>query len=329
MSRGLASQKANRIENDIQSGHFDESLKSYKPQRAKQYRYTAQGLLDAFWNDKGKRLKPPSLENYRADVLKLQAWSGSDPKIQSINKGESENFCGWLSRQGLAQTTEKTYVTLLSALWDWAVDSQWVKLNPWKSFTNYFKAQGRHKPKPFNQEEIGAILECFRLEVPHYYPPVAFLFGTGCRIGEMVALGWGSLSPDCSKVIICESVNRGVRSGTKTKRDRTIQLTENLQRLLVSIRPENPSSESAVFKSPEGCLIHRHNFRNRVWRPVLNRLEIDYRKLYTTRSSLISYALEVGLTPLSVAELVGNSPRVIYQNYAGSVGTGKLPEVIK
>jgi integrase len=37
-SRAFASQKANRIEGDIQSGHFDVSLKSYKPQRAKECR---------------------------------------------------------------------------------------------------------------------------------------------------------------------------------------------------------------------------------------------------------------------------------------------------
>lgn len=327
-NRRVSEVKARIIEGDLATGNFDKTLAKYKPERLKQCRDTVQVLLKAFWHDKGKRLKPHSLENYRAAVLKFESWAECDSSVESITREKCERFCDWLNTQGLAPTTAKTYVTLLSALWDWGAETERVKLNPWKSFTGFFKAKPHQKLKPFDPQEIGAILEAFRLEHPHYYPFVAFLLGSGCRIGEAIALRWGNVSEDCSRVTICESVNRGLRSGTKTGRDRTFNLTPALQRLLIELKPQDPAPELAVFKTPSGCLINRHNFRNRLWEPILRNLEIDYRKPYTTRASLISNALELGHSPLSISELTGNSPRVIYQSYAGSVGAGKLPEVL-
>jgi integrase len=82
-----------------------------------------------------------------------------------------------------------------------------------------------------------------------------------------------------------------------------------------------------VFPSPKNKPIDINNFRNRTWSTVLKGLKIEYRKLYQTRHTFITYALETGkLDAKDVARLVGNSPEVIYKHYAGKKRKLEVPE---
>lgn len=98
--------------------------------------------------------------------------------------------------------------------------------------------------------------------------------------------------------------------------------------MLLGRRPTRPKPDALVFASPKGGAIDDHNFRNRAWKTVLTRLEIDYRKPYNTRHTLISHALDLGMNPVAVAQLTGHDVRMIYQNYAGNVNSRpRLPEL--
>lgn len=154
------------------------------------------------------------------------------------------------------------------------------------------------------------------------------MFSTGCRTAEAIGLRWKHLSDDCSTVWIGESLSRGVRKPTKTNRARTITLTPNLQVMLLKKKTANPDPDTLVFTFPKGGAIDDCNFRNRLWKTVLTRLEIDYRKPYTTRHSLISHALDQGINPVMVAQLTGHDVQVLYENCAGNVNSRpRLPEL--
>jgi integrase len=100
--------------------------------------------------------------------------------------------------------------------------------------------------------------------------------------------------------------------------------------MLIARRSINWSREDLVFTRPKGVAIDDHNFRNRAWKTILTRLEIDYRKPYTTRATLISHALDLGKSPLEVAQLTGHNVQVLYKHYAGSVSScPHLPELLK
>ncbi|BAZ08879.1 phage integrase [Calothrix sp. NIES-4071] len=73
-----------------------------------------------------------------------------------------------------------------------------------------------------------------------------------------------------------------------------------------------------MFPSPEGKWINVHNLAQRAWKTVLSTLdEIEYRKLYQTRHTFITLALDNKMDVKDVAKLVGNSPEIIYRHYAG------------
>ena len=98
--------------------------------------------------------------------------------------------------------------------------------------------------------------------------------------------------------------------------------------MLLARRPAECDPNGLVFTSPKGGAIDDHNFRNRAWKTVLTRLEIDYRKPYITRHTLISHALDLGMNPVAVAQLTGHDVQVLYQNYAGNVNSRpRLPEL--
>lgn len=186
-------------------------------------------------------------------------------------------------------------------------------------------------PKPFTREEIGAIILGFRTDkyYSHYADYVEFLFATGCRTGEAIGLRWKHVNEDCSQVLFCESLSRGIRKGTKTNKNRSVDLTPNLQKMLLARRQDNFNPDALVFSSPTNKAIDDHNFRNRAWVKVLTRLEIDYRKPYNTRHTLVSHALDLGMSPATVASLTGHTVRTLYENYAGNVRSrAKLPEVL-
>jgi len=58
---------------------------------------------------------------------------------------------------------------------------------------------------------------------------------------------------------------------------------------MLARRPADFDPDGLVFPSPKGNAIDDNNFRNRAWKSVLTRLEIDYRKPYSTRH-MISHA---------------------------------------
>ncbi len=325
VNRTVAQQKAHQIELDIASGHFDQSLKRYKPQYQRLAQISAVNLFRLFTEEKAKQAYQRSLEKYRATINYLAdnylAEYFQDKSAQ-VTESAAKEFAQWLSdRHG--QLVLKERISLLKACWEWGQKKELVLTNPWVGLVERIKIPPKQMPKPFTREEIGAIIQAFRSD--HYYHQYAdyveFLFGTGCRTSEAIGLRWKHLSDDCSAVWIGESLSRGVRKSTKTNRARTIALTPRLQVMLLNKRPTNPDSDGLVFTSPTGKAINDHNFRNRAWKTVLTRLEIDYRKPYTTRHTLISHALDLRMNPVMVAQLTGHDVQTLYENYAGVVNS--------
>ena len=128
------------------------------------------------------------------------------------------------------------------------------------------------------------------------------------------------------------------KKGLKTQKKRSFPANKKLAALLESIKPEDATGETKVFPSPKGKWIDVHNLTNRVWRSVLQELSgtIEYRKLYQTRHTFITAALETpiptpdGRTKMldakDVAKLVGTSPKMIYEHYAGASKELFVPE---
>lgn len=321
LNRIVAEGKAKIIEGDLATGNFDPSLAKYKPERQNQI--TGTELFERFTERKAKQIYDRTLPKYKALLARLQEFFGNKSAI-AISETDAEKFKEALTTR-MSAATLRERIGLLKACWDWGIKKKLITENPWTDIK--IRVPPKQKPHPFTSDEIQKILMGFSDLFPHYVDFVEFLFGTGVRTGEAIALQWKHINNDCSAVWIGESVSRGRRQQTKTGRDRTIFLTLRLQQMLLARRPEGFCSEDLIFPAPQGKTIDDHNFRNRAWQPVLDAVGIPYRKPYTTRHTLVSHAIERGMNPVNVAELTGHNVKTLYQHYAGSISKPKLPDI--
>lgn len=272
--------------------------------------------------------------------------------LKKLPSNALENGVG--TRDFLLKTTTvdttKRVLMRLSAACEWAVETKLLSVNPFEGMAKDIKLTKHYQENinPFTLEEREAILKAFEQHphYKHYYNFVRFLFLTGCRTGEAIALQWKHINKDCSIVTFSESYDSqlGIRKDTKTHKVRRFPCNAALKQLLLSIKLERPEAtpDDLLFPSPTGLPIGNSKFTNQVWKGcksgkktykglvtqlVEQGLVECYRPPYNTRHTFITMCLEAGMTAPQVAKLVGNSPEVILRHYCGSTLKFEVPVV--
>lgn len=318
----LATQTASTIEIDIVLGKFDESLDKYRNTSIKAVvdTLTITQLFERFWKIKQKSVSARTFDGYNSTV-KYLALFFKDVPVTTITVGKAQEFVDWFTRLGLSAPTMKSYLIRIRAIWDWAIEQHLMTKNPWTKLVSKVRIPSRPLPRPFTRDEMTQIIEAFKTHkhYSHYADYVLFLFGTGVRTSEAIGLRWRDLSTDCNTVLLSEQLTRGERKPTKTNRERSFVLPNSVTLMLLKRRPANPNTDALVFTAPQGGAVDDHSFQRRAWTSVLNQLGIPYRKPYTTRSTAISLALEAGMSPVTVASIMGHDVSTLFSHYAGSV----------
>ncbi|ACC79546.1 site-specific integrase [Nostoc punctiforme] len=256
-------------------------------------------------------------------------WKRLIASVPYENPNDAEKIKDWIVQHRGASSARQILI-LLNAASNWAVSQGLLKTN---RFTGLSKGIKRPKRKPidaFSTSEMLAILDAFRGD--HYETFVNFLFITGCRTGEAIALQWKQIAPDYRSVTINASYYLGLdtRKPTKTGETRSVPCNPQLIRLLKGLT--RGAQTDQVFTSVSGGIINNNRFLSDYWKPKINqlieqRLVERYRPAYNTRHTAITRMLESGLTAAEVARVVGNSPRVINDHYAGVSRNIVLPEI--
>jgi integrase len=153
----------------------------------------------------------------------------------------------------------------------------------------------------------------------HYRPLVMFLWGTGCRWGEAVALTAADVqlpnvwfrralkwSPDSHRVV----------GPTKTpKGNRTVALPPQVVDALGPLLDGKRGSE-LVFTAPRGGQVQHRTFWSDIWRPAVDAAELDPRpRIHDLRHSHISHLLAAGVPPHIVQRRVGHEDPRTLDNY--------------
>lgn len=178
---------------------------------------------------------------------------------------------------------------------------------------------------PYSLAEIEMILEALELETCsrykgrhyQYFPYVKFLWLTGCRPSEAIALKWHNVNLLKRKVKFCEveiyaSGKLCKQKGTKTQPFRYFPINQDLEQFFGSI-PKRDDSEY-VFTTFDGKPIIQRNL-SRVWQGLLPKLGIRHRVPYQLRHSMISYHANRGFPLPQLASIVGNSEKIIREHY--------------
>lgn len=328
-SRMLAELKARQIELDAISGNFDTTLTKYKPQSLAEkpvsdaQLLTCAELFQQFMEYKSQSLHPRSLDRYKTTLKYLHQFYYREDETRKLLAAQNatailhthaEQFNAWLKSKN-AERARKERLILLSACWSWGITKGFVEANPWKDLQKQVESAPKQPLKPFTQEEVKAILAAFKThpQYKHYADFVEFLFLTGVRTTEAIALRWMHINSNMSSIWIGESMSRGV---PQTNKVRSIPLNDRIRLLLQTRKPENYLLEDLIFPSPEGLPIDDRNFRNRAWVKMLELAGVEYRKPSNTRHTFICTCLSAGVNPAVVAQITGCDLQSLDRDYA-------------
>jgi integrase len=336
---GRATAIATQISLDISLGCFDPSLE--------RYRIHSSGASIV--------TKPKSVQRGTVSLLSLwDSWVDTLDVAPSTKADHYEMVRRMIVKQGSVKAKDATWLPLfketlspstfnkrleyLKKCLTWAINEDLVSgKNPYLSIKPMKSVPKADRVKPFSKAEVQTIVEAFRQHYPDYDPFVRFLFFTGVRTGEAIALQWKHVEFEYGQIKICESLSvdkagngyHRVRKGTKTGTTRYLPLSESLSGLLSSISPNTPDPEALVFPGPTGQHIDPGRFRQHIWKPLLEKVGIPYRNPYQTRHTLLTHAvMDPAIGVLGAAKLAGHKDsRMVTQHYARFIGQPDLPDL--
>jgi integrase len=324
---GYAKTMAALIESDVFNGKFDPTLEAYQNPNKRRTKakleaieqdevLTAVKLFENYAADRVscKNLSHSSKDRFKAIASKLKSFVGEVPATE-VTESIARNVVARWSEDVLNKTI-KAYLFDLSQAW------QWGKLDdPWVGIIKRLTSERSKRKTPFTRVEVNRIIEAFKSDPVYFYYTdiVVFLTHCGCRFGEAAGMYWHQINSDFTRATISESISRGHRNpkGTKTGMDRVVELPPSVRAMLKNrFNTAKPKADDLVFPSPKkGVSFHDNNFRNRAWKPILERLGIKYRSPYNTRHTVASHAIENGVSLSDVAEQLGHSKRVLMRVY--------------
>ncbi|MEP0912487.1 tyrosine-type recombinase/integrase [Leptolyngbya sp. FACHB-711] len=193
------------------------------------------------------------------------------------------------------------------------------------------KSEGEEEEEiyPFTTEERNRIITAFKADRHYgkYASLVEFLFFTGCRPSEALALQWKHISQHFitfRRVLIYDGKKLVIQDGLKTQKLRNFPVNAQLAEIIATIKPKDCHPESLVFPSPKGKFIDWHNFTTRAWTKVLASLSqdtllpdgevlpsVEYRNPYQMRHTFCSLCREGDIASIQLAKWVGNSAEMI------------------
>lgn len=172
---------------------------------------------------------------------------------------------------------------------------------------------------PWTAWERDTILAHVRDHHAHAAPLVAFLFDTGMRPGEALALRWRDVSRSrrwCR--IVASRRPDGSLTPCKTSRSRReLRLARAAVAAIGGLERAAPAA--FVFLGPRGAPVNLRNFANRTWRTVMRELagQVADRPLYAARHTFASLQVSTGnMTLQQVAAYIGDDPVTASRRYA-------------
>lgn len=153
---------------------------------------------------------------------------------------------------------------------------------------------------------------------PDYFPMVFLLIGAGLRIGEVIALNVSDFYGEYVHIDKQFTADELVLHPKTSHSNRDAYLFKTLTLVLQEHIRKLPPDCTLLFPNKAGNYINPSNFRNRVWKPLLEACGINYRvRPHDLRGSYIDVLLSNGVSGKFAQENVGHGDySVTFNEYA-------------
>ena len=228
--------------------------------------------------------------------------------------------------QGELKKTRKTqtvndYLAIIKHLMKDARKERLIEYDPCVLLNNLKRTEEKARDtyhRALSIKEQSSFFECDRAKSSFYYNAFRFAILTGMRAGEIGALKYGDIRDDKIHVertiTRTEAGNYVVGESAKTKCGRrTIPINDSIRKVIdeqkminIALDGDDVTKDSLIFKAPERGLLMSTPMDREI-RRICDIIEIEPFSMHAFRDTFATRAIECGINPRTLQELLGHS----------------------
>ena len=282
------------------------------------------------WLENKGQIKASTLMVYKSRIKNHIEPALGDIKLKMLNKDILQRFIDNMCLQYKASTVKSVYA-LLKVILEAAEDKQLVS-----GFYRGLKLPktGASKVKALSVDEQKRIEAVIRERNQQNDIGVIICLYTGIRVGELCALRWENVNLDKGIIAIKETIQRIENTDTEKKTkinfsspkslasQREIPLPSFLIDMLLPIR-----KDSGFVINRYGKYVEPRTYARR-FKKIIADAGVENIKFHALRHTFATRALEIGIDPKTLSELLGHSSVGITLNlYGHSLDEHKKKEI--
>jgi len=195
------------------------------------------------------------------------------------------------------QNTVRKYLNMLKSIMTKAIANDLCLKNPFDGVEKVKSAKSK-KSAIYTQDEMAKMLAHADGWLKHF---LMTAFGTGMRVGELLALKWSDINFEKNSILVARSMSHGVIGPTKTKTICTIDMLSMVKNSLLALHEKKrcewvfPNKDNVPYTESKNILKY-------YFKPLLKRLGIEYKQLRVSRHGFVSLMLNNGMDLLWVSK---------------------------
>jgi len=277
-------------------------------------------VCEVFVSEKRPHVTPlhaDSIEYYLKILCDFKGQKGrmGDITVELLSRQDLESFVATRRLAGWKPKSLRNAITYAKAALEHAIILGLIQANPWHSVkTPRLPVKPRRILTP---DEIEALLALAPTD--EIRAMLALIRETSARPNEILRARWEHVRIKARQVLIYEH-----KTERHTGRPRVLYLSKAAARILRNLG----GSSGLIFPGRNGKH-HDRNFLDHAVRAMVKGTPLEGVTPYTLRRTTATRWIEKGVNPRVVAELMGNSPSVVLDNYAWPASAEMLKALSK
>lgn len=300
-----------RIENEITLGtfdyatHFPNSKRSAQLSKQPGAALTIGKSLEAWLAGKKGSIEHTTFHDYELAIANVWWPAFGEKRLTELSRSDLRE---WVGKQTCGLKRIRNLLLPLRGMYEQAFEDEVITSNPFIGFT----PRKVEPPKedddidPFTPAEVKAILAECSGQIRNLFQ---FVFWTGLRTSEVIALQWGDVDFINSTITVRRAKVRKQVKAPKTKSGRrTIALLPPALEAIKAQKAHSFLAGNEVFLNPRTGEPWEHDgpIRKTAWHPALKSAGVRYRYPYQMRHTFASTMLSAGENPMWVAAVMGH-----------------------
>ncbi len=255
-------------------------------------------LVERWQKAEGPTMKPSTFDHHRTALPGYVLPVFKNRKIAAISREDVQIFLAENAKK-YSQSTLKSMKVAMSKTLGWAEDCNWISKNPCRRIKLPRETGGKRVVRTaLSAEQVAAIAG--KLREPHA-TLVLFLYESGLRIGEAVAVRWSDFEGNVLHVT--RRVYNGKEHAVKTTHSvRKIPIDPNLLE-----RMRQHGGSDLIFTSTTGTHIEPRNALRRYVQPASRELGIKIGGFHDFRHSLTTQMRRNGTHAKVISGILGHA----------------------